>query len=105
MAKNLWLNLRTTADELAGWKEKAKEAGMPLSQYLRRALNRSKVRNREDDKTILLALTRIGINLNQIAHWANTYRGAREALEIIPGLIELEHLVFELAEKRGRDDS
>jgi hypothetical protein len=42
------------------------------------------------EKERLRQLTRIGVNLNQIARWANTYKRAVEAIEVLTALSSLE---------------
>ncbi len=41
-------------------------------------------------------ISRIGNNLNQIAKWANTYKGTAEAIEIIEALMAIEKALNKL---------
>ena len=101
MQRRLWLKIRASEDELAAWKEQAKAAGLPLSQLLRTSLKNVVVHNRADDRELIRALSRLGINMNQLAAWANSRRGALEALRLIPYLIDLERQVKELVATRS----
>jgi hypothetical protein len=53
------------------------------------------------EKERLRQLTRIGVNLNQLARWANTHKRAVEAVEILTALASLEREIsmFMAAEK------
>ena len=90
--------VRLTPDESADWRTKAKAAGVPLSVLIRRAMARTRTwtvpaanveRNRQ--------VSRIGNNLNQIARWANTHKGAVEAVEVIGHLIAIKRALAALS--------
>ena len=49
-------------------------------------------------------IARIGNNPNQIARWANTYKTATEAVEVIAHLVAIERALAALAPV-GRPDS
>ncbi|MCE2558145.1 MAG: MobC family plasmid mobilization relaxosome protein [Acidobacteria bacterium] len=49
------------------------------------------------------ALARVGVNLNQIARWANRYRGAADAAQVIAHLVALDREVRQLALRRDPD--
>lgn len=93
--KDKWVKVRIDETEREYWHEKAKASGRTLSDLIREALERvrrwSPV-DKESEKARLRALARIGSNLNQIAKWANTYKSAAEATEIISHLITIERL-------------
>ena len=42
-------------------------------------------------------VARVGNNLNQIARWANTHKGAVEAVEIVARLVSIERALRALA--------
>ncbi len=67
--------LRCTASEKAQLRAKAEAAGMPASTLLREALGLTEARRRKPiprvDPAHVLAVGRIGGNLNQIARWLN----------------------------------
>ena len=102
MPRQRWLKTRVSEEELRAWKEKAAAAGLPLSQLLRASLMRAVVHNRADDRDLIRALSRLGVNLNQLAAWANSRWDALEAARLIPYLIDLERQVRTLVEARGR---
>ena len=66
---------RCTASEKAQLRSKAEAAGLPASTLLREALGLIEARRRKPiprvDPVLVLAVGRIGGNLNQIARWLN----------------------------------
>ncbi|WP_299937633.1 plasmid mobilization relaxosome protein MobC [uncultured Pelagimonas sp.] len=66
---------RCTASEKAQLRAKAEAAGLPASTLLREALGLTEARRRKPiprvDPAFVLAVGRIGGNLNQIARWLN----------------------------------
>ena len=44
-------------------------------------------------------VARIGNNLNQIARWANTYKDAAEATQVISSLVQIESALVQLTTK------
>ena len=93
---------RVSAVESADWRAKAKAAGVPLSALIRRAMARTRTwtaraaeveRERERTRQV----SRIGNNLNQIAKWANTHKGAAEAVEVLARLVAIERALGALA--------
>ena len=48
-------------------------------------------------------LARIGNNLNQIARWANTHKGAAEAVEVLARLVAIERALTALARFESPD--
>jgi hypothetical protein len=84
------MNLRMTEEEWRTLGSKAKAARMPKSELLRVCVDRLRVTPRADRREVLLALARVGSNLNQIARWANTHKGAAEALEVCLYLQKVE---------------
>ena len=95
--RTTWLQIRCTAAERAAWQAKAAAAGVPLSQLVRRALDRART---------WTELARIGSNLNQLARWANTHKSALEAVTVIAHLTALsrELTAFASSEIEGEGD-
>ena len=66
---------RCTPSEKAQLRARAEAAGLPASKLLREALGLTEARRRKpmprDDPALVLAVGRIGGNLNQIARWLN----------------------------------
>lgn len=65
---------------------KAAEAGMSVSELVRDHLGAVSVVNRDDERTLVRQVARVGSNLNQLARWANTYKRSVEALTVLQAL-------------------
>jgi uncharacterized protein (DUF1778 family) len=66
------INIRLTIDEKKMIIEKAKLAGYTLSGYIQKIVSEKKICSKTDTQTVL-ELKRIGVNINQIAKFVNTY--------------------------------
>ena len=89
----VWVKVRASEPERAEWHAKARSAGLTLSDLVRRSVARARtwtVAHAEVERERTRELARIGNNLNQIARWANTHKGAIEAVEVIGHLIAIE---------------
>ena len=92
--------VRVTPSESADWRAKAAAAGVPLSALIRRAMARTRTWTApaaEVERERTRQVGHIGNNLNQIARWANTHKGAVEAVEVIGHLIAIERALKTLA--------
>ncbi len=71
--KSYFARVRLTAEDYFLVKAKAREAGMNMSEYIRSALQKSEVRQRlsPEHNRLILSLTVMGNNLNQLAKRAN----------------------------------
>lgn len=104
------LLLKLTPAEKLEWQEKAARAGMPLTRMIRQVMRGARLSSQIDRSLYAertYQLRRIGINLNQIAKWANTYKSSAEAIEVIEGLRAIESALKELSatpEKEGKED-
>jgi hypothetical protein len=77
-ARSARLNLRLLPDERAELDQRAAALGLTPSDYARRLATGSRVAAvtaRRADPALVLALNRIGVNLNQIARAANSDGG------------------------------
>lgn len=84
---------RVSPSELAEWRAKAERAGVTVSALIRRAMTRTRTWTAEDSaaaRDLARAVGRVGVNLNQIARWANTHRDAADALEVLAQLRDIE---------------
>lgn len=93
MKKDKWIHIKCTDEERTKMKQKADAAGMPLSELIRRSLDKTNTwtaRDRNAVYALSKELARIGNNLNQVAKWANTEKGALEAIHIISALQNIE---------------
>lgn len=102
---------RCTAVEKAELRQKAEAAGVPVATHLREALGRTDARRRKPaprvDPALVLAVGRIGGNLNQIARWLNRAHAAGltptiDAVEVARRLLSVERQVAQLL-TQGRE--
>lgn len=87
------IKVRVTGAEQAGWQTKAEAAGVSVSELVRSAMTRVKtwtIANTEIERERNRELAKIGNNMNQIARWANTYKSAADAIEIVSHLRSIE---------------
>lgn len=90
------IKVRVTGTEQAGWQAKAESAGVSVSELLRNAMSRVKtwtIANAETERERNRELAKIGNNLNQIARWANTYKSAADAIEVVSHLRSIEQML------------
>ncbi|MCA0271604.1 MAG: MobC family plasmid mobilization relaxosome protein [Proteobacteria bacterium] len=102
---------RCTAAEKAELRQKAEAAGVPVATLLREALGRTDARRRKPaprvDPALVLAVGRIGGNLNQIARWLNRAQAAGitptiDAVEVARRLLSVERQLARLL-AQGRE--
>jgi hypothetical protein len=102
---------RCTAAEKAALRQKAEAAGVPVATLLREALSRTDARRRKPaprvDPTLVLAVGRIGSNLNQIARWLNRAHAAGltptiDAVEVARRLLSVERQLAQIL-AQGRE--
>ena len=96
---------RCTAAEKAALRQKAEAAGVPVATLLREALGRTETRRRKPaprvDPALVLAVGRMGGNLNQIARWLNRAHAAGltptiDAIEVARRLLSVERQLAQL---------
>ena len=73
--------------------------GMTMSDYIRQTCLGVRLRRTPEKKRRLRELARIGANINQLARWANTYKRAAEAVEVLTALADLERRIAEFASR------
>ena len=98
--RTVMVAVRVSPTEFADWRAKAAAAGVPLSALIRRAMARTRTWTApaaEVERERTRQVSRIGNNLNQIARWANTHKGAAEAVEVIVHLVPIERALRALA--------
>jgi len=102
---------RCTAAEKAELRQKAEAAGVPVATLLREALGRTDARRRKPaprvDPALVLAVGRIGGNLNQVARWLNRAHAAGltptiDAVEVARRLLSVERQLAQLL-AQGRE--
>ena len=103
------IGIRATDSEKLDWELKAHAEGLKTSQLARYLLNNysnkrgskipsasNKVELAKGRRELIQQVARIGNNLNQIARWANTYKGAAEATQVIASLARIESALLAL---------
>lgn len=102
---------RCTAAEKGELRQKAEAAGVPVASLLREALGRTDARRRKPtprvDPALVLAVGRIGGNLNQIARWLNRAHAAGltptiDAVEVARRLLSVERQLAQIL-AQGRE--
>ncbi|WP_299620051.1 plasmid mobilization relaxosome protein MobC [uncultured Tateyamaria sp.] len=101
---------RCTASEKAQLRAKAEAAGLPASTLLREALGLTEARRRKPmpsvDPALVLAIGRIGGNLNQIARWLNhamkVGRTDLDSLTVARRLVVIERQLAALLDEARR---
>lgn len=97
------VNLRVKADEKKEWQAMAKTAKMTLADLVRTRLDTDTIdrqpikkhrTGRKADPLLLSNIGRVGSNLNQIARWANSYKSAAEASEVLLALVSIEQILL-----------
>ena len=102
----VWVKIRASEAERAEWHAKSRSAGLTLSDLVRRSVGRARtwtVAHAEVERERTRELARIGNNLNQIARWANTHKGAIEAVEVIGHLIAIKRALTALSPSESTD--
>jgi hypothetical protein len=101
---------RCTAAEKAALRQKAEAAGVPVATLLREALGRTEARRKpmpRVDPALVLAVGRIGGNLNQIARWLNRAHAAGitstvDVVEVARRLLSVERQLAQIL-AQGRE--
>ncbi|WP_230795141.1 plasmid mobilization protein [Salipiger marinus] len=101
---------RCTPSEKAQLRAKAEAAGLPASTLLREALGLTEARRRKPvprvDPALVLAVGRIGGNLNQLARWLNRAmlagRVDLDALTVARRLLTIERQLAQIVEASRR---
>lgn len=97
--RDVLVRLKVAARERAAWKHTAAAAGVTLSDLIRermatplvgRAPRVRRLAAPSADPRLLTGLAQIGNNLNQIARWANTHKGAADAATVLVTLAAIE---------------
>lgn len=98
---------RCTSAEKADLRDKAAQAGVPVSQLLREAMGHVNPRRRKVppciDPALVRAVGRVGGNLNQIARWLNRASKAGhvaniDALKLAARLVAIERQLAQITE-------
>ena len=101
------IHARVSPAERATWRAKSAAVGVPLSDLLRQAMARTRTWTAaaaEVERERTQQVARIGNNLNQVAHWANTHASGFEAVEVIVHLVDIARTLAAVARVGGDVD-
>jgi response regulator of citrate/malate metabolism len=85
-----WLKLRVSPAEREAIISKAESQGQTVADFLRQRALDYRLRQTPLEKERVRQLARIGVNLNQLARWANVHKSRAEALDVLIALASLE---------------
>ena len=94
-ARAVGLHIRLHPEERDLLRLNAGLQAMTVSDYIRQTCLGVRLRKTPEEKKRLHELARIGANINQLAKWANTYKHAVEAVEILTALAGIERRIME----------
>jgi hypothetical protein len=94
--------MRLSAEEYAALEAKAGAAGMTMTALLRDHMGKVRIRDRETERRRVALLNRINANLNMIAKWVNTQKGAADAVMVHAHIVALETEITRLLEAQER---
>ena len=107
--RDKWVHIKVTEEERDDWKSKSIDAGMPVSDLIRRRMSTTEVgrrvssvkadKLRKGDPALVAEVARLGNNLNQVAKWANTYKKSADAVEVISYLVAFDRMMKDLLDK------
>jgi hypothetical protein len=89
-SRTAWIKLRVTPTEKEAITAKAKSQGQTVTNFIRQRALDYRLRKTPLEKELVRQTARIGANLNQLARWANTYKGRAEALRVLAALLSFE---------------
>lgn len=101
------VNLRVTQSTHKTWKKAAQESDMNMGDWLRSQISvdgvlvpttkkpsPKKMPKRRNytpaDPELILQISRVGNNLNQISRWCNTHKSASNTIEVVSHLIAIQ---------------
>jgi hypothetical protein len=93
-ARGLWIKVRVSPAERTAIVAKAEAQGQTVADFLRQRALDYRLRQTPLEKERVRQLARIGVNLNQLARWANTHKGRAEARDMLIALVSLEQTVW-----------
>lgn len=100
------VKLRVSEEEKMQWQLLAESQKVSLADLIRIQLGNAETVDRQPkkrrvgrkaDPLLLANIGRVGSNLNQIARWANRFKDAAEASEIMLALVAIEKLLLSYA--------
>lgn len=100
--RDKWLHLKVSDGERADLQAQAAAACVTLADLMRQriggaaeakrkpATRRRRMKAPDADPALLAGIARAGNNLNQLARWANTYKGAADQVQLLASLAAIE---------------
>jgi hypothetical protein len=85
-----WIKLRVTPVEKEAIIAKAEAQGQTLTDFIRQRALDYRLRQTPLEKERVRQLARIGVNLNQLARWANIHKNRAETIDVLAALISME---------------
>jgi len=105
-ARTFSLRMRLYSEERDLLRLNAGIQGLSVSDYIRQCCLSFHLRKSPMERERLRQLTRIGVNINQLGKWVNTYKRAVEAVEVLTALASLERKIEALmAMEKPEDES
>lgn len=104
--RKIIVNFRVTQTEKKELLMKAEQAHMSLSSYIVALSSNKKIVVTEKIPELLLEITRIGTNVNQIAHICNSQRYAKteQLQEVLKSLDEVKSIMNKILQEIYSDD-
>jgi hypothetical protein len=96
------VEMRLSGEEYAALEAKAQAAGMTITAVLRDHFGQVRIRDRETERRRVALLNRLNANLNMIAKWVNTHKGAADAVSVMAHIVALEAEITRLLEAQER---
>lgn len=96
------LRIRLNDAEHERLKALAADAGMTPSVLVRDHIDKLRVRNRSDEQQRVAMLNRINGNINMVARWCNTHKGAADTVEVVTHLQAIQRAVEAVADQQGQ---
>lgn len=101
------IELRCSIHELASWRSKADALGLSLSSYIRMILgnNPKIVQSTSADPALIRQVALIGNNLNQLAHWVNTYKSEQDIETVVAMINNVREELNNLTSDGGSENA
>ena len=84
------VKLRVTPAEKEAITAKADAQGQTVTDFIRQRALDYRLRQTPLEKEHIRQLARIGVNLNQLARWANVHKSRAETIDVLAALVSLE---------------
>ncbi len=98
--------LRCYDTELVAWHKLAHKHDLELSAYIRAILNKAHIPSKKlsANPELIRQLAAIGNNLNQLSHWANTYKRKAEIKTIEVNIEKIKLRLDQVLKNHIRND-